>query len=292
MTAAQTAEATPSLADIIQELEEADDRPDNALRIAVLYAADIAPRVIDVIEQAADGTDLVPAQENLLSWGIHVLAAGRRKELFLPLLRLVSQSSKDTLRGLIGSAITESLARIVISVFPGTAAPLVDACADTKISSLVRWSLIVALARLTFDGAIDRQTTWDFLDRFERQPLAEPGDQTWEGWQDAICLLGLEDMRERMHAAWRDGRIPRNDEDRQYFDEQLTVARNLAAGDAGLFVRAKLVPIDDPVEALSWLDNEVDSWDDLFEDEGDLFDSDPLPSHSVQMRSTGLSRTL
>jgi uncharacterized protein len=159
-------------------------------------------------------------------------------------------------------------------VFDGDPAPLLDACADRGVDEYARWNLIGALARLTFDGAVPREATLAFLDRFDREPLADPDDSAWQGWQDAISLLGLEEMRERLSAACRDGRFRQPEGELEYCLNQLTVARNLAAGDDGLFVRARLFPITDPVAALDWVQHDAAGGedDDLTDDDFDVPD--------------------
>jgi uncharacterized protein len=248
--AAWRLETTGRAAEIMAALESAQGRPDTVLKDAVSHAGEIAPAVIDVVEQAAAGVYLMPKQQNLLFWGMHVLAAARRTELYRPLMRLLRQCPEDDLDQLLGDAITQS---IVVSVCDGDPGPLLQACADQSVDAFVRWNLLTALARLTFDGIIAREAAEEFLDRFEREPLAKPDDHAWQGWQDAISLLGLEDMRERLRAGWESGRILHDVADREYFENQLTLAQNLAPGDASLFVRARAGPIADPVVALAWL---------------------------------------
>jgi len=259
-----------SAAELIQILEAARRRPDEALRAAVGRAGEISPAVIEILDQAAGGATLTRSQDNLLFWGIHVLAAARRTELYRPLMRLLRAVRDDDLDELLGDATTETLSQIVISVLDGDPAPLLDASADRGVDEFARAGLIRALARLTFDGAVARETTLAFLDRFEREPLADPDDHAWQGWQDAVTLLGLEEMRERLCSACRGGRFHQNAGDLEYGLKELTVARNLAAGDDGLFVRQRLSPMSDPVAALAWLSNDDAGGED------DVFDEDEV----------------
>jgi yecA family protein len=258
MTAALRLETTGPAAEIMAALESAQERPDTVLKDAVSRAGEIAA-VIDVIEQAADGVYLMPKQQNLLFWGMHVLAAARRKELYRPLLRLLRLRPEYDLDQLLGDAITETIGGIVISVCDGDPGPLLQACADQNVDPFMRWNLLTALARLAFDGTIAREVAVEFFDRFEREPLAEPDDDAWQGWQDAVSLLGLEEMRERLRAGWESGRILHDVGDREYFENQLTLAQSLAPGDASLFVRARVGPIADPVVALAWLPAEEET---------------------------------
>jgi yecA family protein len=249
-------EANPSVSEVIAALETATRRPDDALRAGVGLAGEIAPAVIHMLDKATVDPALLEPEANLLFWGIHVLAAARRTELYRPLLRFLRARSGDELERLLGDATTESLASIMISVFDGDPQPLLDACADRGVDEFARWNLICALARLTFDGAVSRETTLAFLDRFDREPLADPEDNAWQGWQDAICLLGLEEMRERLCAACREGRFVQPDGELEFCLSELAVARSLAPGDDGLFVRAGHAPIGDPVAALDWISND------------------------------------
>jgi yecA family protein len=254
MTSALKRVDTSSLADdIIVDLSKARARPDALLREAVVCAPEISPAIIDLVEKAASEASLDEDQNWLLFWGVHALAAAKRTELFQPLLRLIRRCTTDDLDQLLGDAKTETLAKIFISVFDGDAATLIEACADRNVDEFVRSGLIGALARLTFDGAIPREIALAFLDRFDREPLAEPEDQAWQGWQDAIYLLGLEDMRERLHAACREGRFVQPPGELEFCDKHLTAARSLAPGDAQLFDRAHYHSIDDPAEALRWV---------------------------------------
>jgi uncharacterized protein len=253
---------------IIRELEAAKGRPDAALTRAVDYADEIAPAVMELVEKAADDVYLIPKQANLLLWGIHVLATARYTELYRPLLRLIRERDEDYLDRLLGDVTTETLPRLVLSVFDGDPGPLLEACADCHVEGATRWSLMSALARLTFDGAVPRTLTLDFMDRFERESLAEPGDLAWAGWEDSIILLGLSGMRERVHATWKDGRNPQRKVDQRSWDEELAVACAMTPGDPGMFVKHRFVPIDDPVEALNWTASaeEIAAREERFED--------------------------
>jgi uncharacterized protein len=264
-------EATVPVAEIISQLESRT-RSDAALRAAVARADEIAPAVIELVEAAADGVYLIPKQAQLLFWGIHVLAAAPRTELFRPLIRLLRARTAKHVEQMLGPTTTETLSSVVISAFDGAYDALIEACADPSLGTDTRWSLIEALARLTFDGAVPREAMLAFLDRFEREPLAEPGDDLWYAWQTAISLLGFEEMRERIVAASRDGRLIQEEDELQEHQHQLTLAQNLAPGDASLFVRARLIPLDDLVEALVWIKT---AEDDRVSSQQRPFDPDP-----------------
>ncbi len=250
MAVALRQEPNETAAEIMAALAKARRLP--ALRHAVERADEIAPAIIDVVEAAARGVFLMPGQYNLLFWGIHAVAAARRTELYRPLLNLARQAQRDDLDHLLGDAVRRTLKKIVISTFDGDPEPLLAACTDKNLDGDLRWYLMLALARLTFDGKIPRETTLAFLDRFERESLADPGDVAWEGWQDAIVYLGFEEMRERLRATWMDDRNPREQKERDHFERLLAIAQALAPGDDTLFFEEDIVPLGDPGDDLEW----------------------------------------
>ena len=258
MTASFARDAVDPATLIIQELESADWRQDALLRRAVQFAKEISPQVVGIVRKAANRTYLLPREKNLLFWGIHVLAAARRTELFRPLLDLVRRNREEYFDRLLGDAATETLPGILISTFDGEATALIDALGDRNVDSFVRWSLFDALARLTFDGRVQRQTTHAFLDRFERERLADAGDEAWEGWVDAITHLGIYQLYDSIRRAWDDALIPPDRADREIIEERFAEARALQPGDPAMFVRYGRQAIDDPARALEWTATEQD----------------------------------
>jgi yecA family protein len=274
-------------AEIIRHLETARRRPDAVLREAVGQADAIAAAVIPLVEDAADGVYLLPKQQNLLFWGIHVLAAARWIALYRPLLRMVRALDEYELEALIGDAATETLARVVLSVFDGDPAPLLEGCEDRQADGYSRWGLMNALARLTFDGVVPRAIAIAFFGRFERESLAEPDDPAWKGWEECILLLGLDEMRERVRATWADGRNPDREIEHADWDQQLTLASSLAPGDPSLFDQYGHSAIDDPVEALGWIEphapsKEEDDNKDDGTDTNDPLGPDPAAEFALQ----------
>jgi uncharacterized protein len=251
MAVALRREPSETAADIIAALASARTLP--ALSGAVERAAEIAPAVIDVIEQAARNVFLMPGQYNLLFWGIHAVAAARRRELHRPLINLVHQVQRVELGYLLGDAVRRTMHKLVISTFDGDPQPLIAACAGKNVDGHVRCHLMLALARLTFDGKIPRATTLEFLDRLEREPLAGPGDAAWGGWQDAIIYLGLEEMHERLCATWTDDRNPHEPKDRDELERLLAIAQALAPGDDTLFFEEDIVPLGNLRDDLEWI---------------------------------------
>jgi uncharacterized protein len=244
---------------LIEEFRQARGRPDAALRRAVPFAAALTPAVIEVVEKAADGVYLTPNQSNLLYWGVHVLGAGRRTELCRPLLRLVRSQDDESLHDAFGDGLADTLKQVTIAVFDGDTDALLATLADRGVSDFARWGLLSAFTRLSFDGAIPRHVALQFLDRFEREPLAEPGDVAWEGWAEAVVYLGFDELHDRLRKASRDGRIPQQITFLDYWEKQIPVVRALQPGDSALLDRERLTAVTDPAEMLGWLSSDAEA---------------------------------
>ena len=170
--------------------------------------------------------------------------------LFKPLLQLLAQD-RDSLDRLLGDAVTETLPRLLISVFDGDAGDLIAALENQALDGYVRWALFDLLARATFEGGIPRESTHAFLARFERDNLAVIGDAAWEGWQDAVRSLGFDDLAPRVRVSWSDGRNPQAEADRQCWEEELAAALSNPS-DETRFIDDRLHALGDPAEALDW----------------------------------------
>ena len=152
-----------------------------------------------------------------------------------------------------GDVVTATLPQILIATFDGDTERLIEAAADRSADSFVRWSVLEAIAHLTFERRVLLETTRAFLDRFEREPLADPDDPVWEGWVDAITHLGLADLFDSVRRIWDAGWIAPNMADRALVEERFAQALALPLGDPTMFIKYGRKPLNDPVEALAWV---------------------------------------
>jgi uncharacterized protein len=208
MQTALRADRPVPIEEIIRELETARKLPEAALRAAIARADEIEPAVIAVIEAAADGALLLPQETNLALFGMHALAAARRTALYRPLVRMMRAVGDDDIEWLFSIDPGRTLPPILLSIFDGDASPLIETAMTPEVDGSTRAHMLLVLARLTFDGAIERSGMKALLERFERENLAKPDDLAWKGWQIAIALLGLDELRERIHALGRTAAIP------------------------------------------------------------------------------------
>jgi uncharacterized protein len=192
--------------DLIQALSEAQDVPLEAALAAARNPGRIAGGVLRVVEAAASGTALSERDQNLLFWGVHVLGEARDTRLFRPLLSLLRRPA-DEVDVLLGDAVTGTLPRLAVSLFDGDAEALLGVIADPAVDEFVRWNLFGALTFLAFEGRIDREAMRAFLIRFDDERLARAGEAAWNGWAEAIALLGFTDLSDRYTAALAQARL-------------------------------------------------------------------------------------
>ncbi|KMO40113.1 hypothetical protein VQ03_14615 [Methylobacterium tarhaniae] len=193
--------------DLVRELSAATYLPEEALERALAAPDSIAEPVLEILGRAADGEGegLTEPERTLLFWGIHVLASARDTRIHAVLLRLLRRD--DAISAALGEDYPNTLAALVAGSFDGDGDRLLAAIAGEAPVGLARMQLLHALALLTADGRIDREATKAFLVRFDDERLAPPeAEEVWQGWEDAISLLGFEDLVPRLKAARKDGR--------------------------------------------------------------------------------------
>jgi uncharacterized protein len=101
---------------------------------------------VEVVRKAAEGVYLLPRQENLLFYGLHVLAAARHTAVYRPLIAFLRRTDGEP-EHLLGDARTETLPQIVLGVFDGDPEPLIAAIEDRSVDGFVRWGLFSRLSR-------------------------------------------------------------------------------------------------------------------------------------------------
>ena len=241
---------SPMTPDRLRSLLETPKMPPAAaLRLSDKQADALLLMLVETMGKTVDGVFLLIRQEQFLFHGLHALAAAHCQGLYRPLMRWLRSPNMKINRVLGNGYRSEILPRIILAVFDGDAAPLIEAIEDKTVDGFVRWSLFKAFAKLVFDGAISREAALLLIDRFDRERLADDDDPAWEGWQDVVQLLGLEERADRVRASWEDGRNWQEEVDQEDWEEQLIHA--LAEPmDPARFVEQNIYPIEDAVAAL------------------------------------------
>ncbi|TNC15086.1 DUF1186 domain-containing protein [Methylobacterium terricola] len=239
---------------LVQALAAATHLPEDALRRAVADPEAIAGPVLVLLHRAAgadleEGTEPLSAPDsNLLFWGLHALAATREGRIYDPLMHLLRRGD-EVVASALGEDYQVTLSGIIASTFDGDVDRLLAAIAGEVPDGLTRMELFHALALLTADGDIDRETVRPFLIRFDAERLGDPDVEAWQGWEDAVALLGFDDLVPRLKAARKDGRNTGIFVDWETVQDTMQEAR-LRPKSRARFANLNIDYIDDPVAAL------------------------------------------
>ena len=145
---------------LCRALSEAETLPEPLLRAALAEPGLVTDETLRLLSEAGTGEELTPEQENLLFWGLHVLAHAGDARLLAPLLNFLRQDG-ETVDAILGDAITTTLARMVASLFDGRTDALFALIRDSTVDDGVRQALLAACVFLTIEGRIEREAMRD-----------------------------------------------------------------------------------------------------------------------------------
>ena len=236
----------------VEALAQERGYPAEAVEDCLRQPLQSVPILRALLGRAARGLALSDAELSQLFLGLHILAQLRDQPSCPPLLRLLRRPT-DEVEAVLGDALTETLPKIVASLYDGDADALFDTIADATVDEFVRDALWRAAAFLTFQDRIGSDVMAAFIVRFDDERLAPARDMGWYGWLEAIAQLGLQDLASRVEPLWSDDRLPENLLDREHFDEDLAIALR-DPRDAARFEQTQAGTIDDVGAALAWAD--------------------------------------
>jgi uncharacterized protein len=242
-----------TLDEITFALKSSDAAPLTALRAGLAKAEELAPLVFATADKLGRGVYLLPEENDLLFYGLHILAAARHPELFDRVV-MMAQQSEEELNQIFPEHIPTSLARLLLSVWNNDADALFELIEHADMIPEAKWALFDVLARLTFDGCIPRERTIAFLDRLEREGLINAGDSVWWGWEEAVTKLGVKELESALRRVWSMV-INEHHTDRDHAESLEQLNRAAAEPtDRSVFDEADVRPIEDPVEAVDWVE--------------------------------------
>ena len=253
-----------TLDDITTALRTSTATPGAALTAAVEQADALAPDIFALADKYCRGVYLLPADTDHLFYGLHVLAAARHPGLLDRLITIARQPAEDIHR-LLPDYISPGLTRLLLSVWDREPAELLRLIEHADLAPEVKWALYDLLARIAFDGRIARNTAADFLARIERDNLIDDDDMAWWGWASAVVKLGLVELEPALRRVWAQSicdQFTTSDKDEELADLAFA-AQNPT--DTRLFDEDHVRAIDDPVEALAWIEDRAAAMADWME---------------------------
>ena len=241
-----------TLDEITSALKSPDLPPEAALAAGLAKADELAPSIYSIADKLCRGVYLLPAENELLFYGLHILAAAKHPALFEHVMA-IAKLSEHELEQLFPDHVPTSLKRLLLSVWNGDADALFDSIEHGELIADAKWALFDVLARLTFDGRILRERTVAFLERLERDQVFDEDDSVWWGWEDAVTKLGIKQLEPALRRVWSKAIYDHFSE--KDHDESLAELNRAAESptDPGLFDEADSTPIEDPTEAVAWV---------------------------------------
>jgi hypothetical protein len=236
----------------LEEVATEDRLPVVALGMCLLRIEEAAPALREVLARAAAGASLSEDERRLLFRGVFILGGARDTVSCQSMLRLLRRPAEE-LDDLFGDVVSEGFSRIVIGMFDGNVDGLLELIVDRSVDPLVRAELFGVSAFLTWNGGIPRERMWRILRDFFEQRLAEDRQAVWEGWANAVALLGLRDMVPLVEQAWKEGRLAGRVLTPYEFEAVLSEAEQ-KPDDGARFEDALLGYIEDVLVALEGID--------------------------------------
>ena len=205
---------------ILYELTFAEGLPREALKAASDQRVEMVPLFVREIEAFRTLEPAARAKPTPLFFIFHLLGEWRERAAYRPLARLLRLPRRDV-DAIFGDGITTTSHRVMAAVFDGDPQPLYDIILDPKAEEFIRAGICEALAIVTLRGELDRAVAGRFLcDAFiEMRPQSEC--YVWVGWQSAIAMLGMSDLKLLVKKAFDRGFIDSHVLGFDHFEEDL-----------------------------------------------------------------------
>jgi len=194
---------------ILHELTHAASLPREALQAASAQRVELLPKFLGVIEDYLRQEPAARTTPTPLFFIFHLLGEWRERTACRPLARLL-RCPADEADAIFGDAITSTSHRVMAAVFDGDPHPLYGIILDPNAEEFIRSRMCEALAMIALRGELDR----DLAARFLRDAFNELQPQrhcyVWAGWQSAIAMLGLGELKVLVKRAFDRGFIDRH----------------------------------------------------------------------------------
>jgi hypothetical protein len=147
-----------------------------------------------------------PGVQNALFFIFHLLGEWREKSAYRPLAKLL-RGPPDQIDGIFGGSTTETSHRVMAAVFDGDPQPLYDAILDPEADEFIRSRICEAVAMVTLRDELPRAEAARFLRACYSDLQPRNDCFVWDGWQSAIAMLGLVELKPLVEEAFRLGYI-------------------------------------------------------------------------------------
>jgi uncharacterized protein len=243
---------TTNIEVLIKDIGNADRVPDAALTALMPYAAELMSRLEALARRRMEGDWLFPTEDNLLFYGLFVLAVAKERRFWPTWLEMLSVSD-DGLEGLFGDGAIMSICAITLGLVGSDGEAVAELAASVDLASDARAGLVEALARLMCEGRYPREKFVALIDRLATLEGTDNDDGCKWCVQEAIVLGGIGERADLLDSLWRTEAFSVwNDADKAEARELLAAAVANPA-DLTRFEEGGIAAPKAPTDALRWL---------------------------------------
>jgi hypothetical protein len=191
------------LQQILDQLGSGEGLPVDAIRAADANRAAMVPLFLRAFDQTAPTSR---SMQNTLFIAFHLLGQWREKSAYRSLAAFLRRPAEE-IDEILADAAIETSHRVMAGVFDGDPNPLYEVITDPEANEFIRASMFDALVILTLRGELPREETAQFLRSC--YSTLQPQDEclAWEGWKEAVAILGLSELESLVEQAFERGFI-------------------------------------------------------------------------------------
>jgi len=242
-----------TIAEAIRAFAAATDTPPiAAMQWAIAHWDAAAPRLLQMLEAYADGSDETDQTTDAMFFIVHLCGDRAERRAFPALCRLMLD--EDRLIAALGdTAAVESLKGVVIRCFDGDTTPL-----RQVIESITRGEAMFAMAWLARDGQVPEPEFRDYLRHLLAEMQPREPDYIWYIWLVVAAILGYQEFEAESRQLIENGMVPPGWMTLE--DYPALLASGDPVGKKGLLAE-EVEPFDDVLTALADWPWDDDDWD-------------------------------
>jgi hypothetical protein len=175
--------------ELLETLSRCDQLPLEEVAWAEAHREQLVPvfqaylrRYLDEPAKNETPTPLLLVMSFLGSW--------RVSEAYRPMIEVL-RSDPERLVWQLGDEGIALMPRLVRNVFDGDPQPIIDLVEDEAADEFLRGEMLLVLASLVRDGALDRAKVDDYLQGAFPRLRPQAPNAIWFGWTSAVASLGL-----------------------------------------------------------------------------------------------------
>ena len=204
---------------ILEDFAIPERFPREAIAAATANREEVLPRFLKELEDFAAGVD-EPEVPTPVFCIFHLLGSWGETRAYRTMARAL-MADEERVDWAFGDAVTETVHRVMLSVYDGDPQPLYDIIESDRAHPWMRGKMMELLALLARRGQLPREQVIAYLR--DAPDRLEPRDthDMWIGWQSAIVTLGAAELTDRVHQAFLNEWIHPSFMDFQDFDDDL-----------------------------------------------------------------------